>query len=277
MRKMNPELAVAIGRNLETLDADALDAGLIGFDENRVGAGRDPQHFEAQRRHGRALGQHHHRHAADNAIAFGPDREQAPPRSRGFEKWNIPEQTRPLQHERLRLLAEHGEARQRQRLVEFRLDLRKSGFAEHHARTPHGVGEDLIVARQRPQPASGFLVEVAKRVGRDVRIEPVGLGEHDVERDHDGTELGQTSYQIRDPGPRPGKLPEFRQARFVDIDNGDRPCRLHARVDALEGIEGSDANLLDGGGIGDAQRRQPDQERQAHQPGIPEPPLEPPS
>src|SRR6266702_2937350 len=112
---------------------------------------------------------------------------------------------------------------------------------------------------------------------RDVRIEPVGLGEYDVERDHDGTEPGQTSDQIRDPGPRPGKLPEFRQARFVDIDNGDRPCRLHARVDALEAIEGSDAKFLDGGGIGDAQRRKPDQECQAHQPGIPEPPLEPPS
>jgi hypothetical protein len=71
-------------------------------------------------------------------------------------------------------------------------------------------------------------------------------------------------------------LAQFRgEAPFIDIDDGDRPCGLHAGVDALEGIEGPDAELLDRGRIGDAQRRKPDQERQAYQPRIPEPTLEP--
>jgi hypothetical protein len=42
----------------------------------------------------------------------------------------------------------------------------------------------------------------------------------------------------------------------------------------LERIEGSDPKLLDRGRIGDPEGREPDQERQAHQPGIPEPPRE---
>ena len=52
---------------------------------------------------------------------------------------------------------------------------------------------------------------------------------------------------------------------------------LHAGIDALEGIEGPDAKLLDRRGIGDAQRREPDQERQAYQPRIAELTPEPPS
>ena len=76
-------------------------------------------------------------------------------------------------------------------LSSSRFAIRQPGFAEHHARAPHRIGEDLIVARQRAQPGAGFLVEIAEGVGRDVGIEPVGLREHDVEGDHDGAEPGQ--------------------------------------------------------------------------------------
>ena len=48
-------------------------------------------------------------------------------------------------------------------------------------------------------------------------------------------------------------------------------------IDALEGIEGPDANFLDRSRIGDAQRGKPDQQREAQQPGIADAPLEPPS
>ena len=75
--EMDPELAVGIRRNLETLDADALDSGLIGFDENGVGTGDHPQEFKTQRRHRHALGQQDHRHPPHNAVAFGPDGEQS--------------------------------------------------------------------------------------------------------------------------------------------------------------------------------------------------------
>src|SRR5204862_5538596 len=57
--------------------------------------------------------------------------------------------------------------------------------------------------------------------------------------------------------------------------NGNRPCGLHSGIDELEGIEGSDPKLFDRSRIGDPEGREPDQERQAHQPGIPEPSREP--
>ena len=207
---MNPELTVAVGRDLEPLDGETLDAGLVGSDENRVGAGRDPQHLETQRRHGRTLRLHHHRHAPDDAVALGPDREQAAPGSRLFQDVHVAQQTREIEQERLRLLAEHRQPRQRKRLVEFRNNVRQPGFAHHHARAPNRVREKLIVARQRSQFGPGLLIEIANGVGRDVGIEPVGLGEHDIEGDHDGAEPGQVGDEIRDPRPRPRPLAEFR-------------------------------------------------------------------
>ncbi len=176
----------------------------------------------------------------------------------------------------MRLLAEHRQPRQRKRRIQIRYHIRQSGFAHHHARAPDRVRQHLVVARQGAQSAAGFLVEVMKRVGGDVGIEPIGFREDDVEGNDDGAEPGQMGDEIRDPCSRPRPLAKFRgQAPFIDIDDGDRPCGLHARVDALEGIEGPDAKFLDRGGIGDAQRRKPDQERQAYQPRKPEPALEP--
>ena len=116
------------------------------------------------------------------------------------------------------------------------VDLGKSGFAEHHARMPHRIGENLIVARQRPQLGAGFLIEIAEGIGRDVGIEPVGLGEHDVEGDHDGAEFGQVGDHVRDPRSRPRPLAELGQSfGLVDVDDGDRRLReLGAGIEALE-------------------------------------------
>ena len=77
--RMDPELAIMVGRNLEALDADALDAGRLGRDQDRAGAGGHAQHLERQRRHGLALRQHDHRHPPHDAVALGLDREQAAP------------------------------------------------------------------------------------------------------------------------------------------------------------------------------------------------------
>jgi hypothetical protein len=48
-----------------------------------------------------------------------------------------------------------------------------------------------------------------------------------------------------------------------------------AGIDALEEIEGSDANFLDGSRIGDAKGGDPDQQRNAQQPRIADAPREP--
>ena len=140
---------------------------------------------------------------------------------------------------------------------------------------PDRFGEDLVVARQRPQFGAGVLIEVAERIGRIGGIEPVRLRKHRVERDHDGAQPGQLGNEIGDPRPRPRPLAELFQALVVDIDDGHRPCGLLAGIDALEEIEGPDANFLDGSRIGDAKRGKPDQQRKAQQPGIADAPREP--
>ncbi len=172
---MNPKLAVAIGRNLEAFDGDALDAGFFRFDEDGVGAGCDPQYLETQGRHGCALRQHHHRYPPDNSVALGLDREQATPGSRFFKNMNVAQQSGKIEQERLGRLAEHRQPRHRKRVVEFRKDIGQSGFAQHHAGVPHRIGKNLIVARKCTQFRSSFLVEVANGIGRHVRIEPVRL------------------------------------------------------------------------------------------------------
>ena len=190
---------------------------------------------------------------------------------------DVAQQAREFEHEALRLLAQHRQSRHRKRLVERGQLFRGPRFAEHHARGPDRFGEDLVVARQRAQFGAGVLIEVAERIGRIGGIEPVRLRKHHVERDHDGAQPGQFGNEIGDPRPRPRPLAELFQALVVDIDDGHRPCGLLAGIDALEEIEGPDANFLDGGRIGDAKRGKPDQQRKAQQPGVADAPREPPS
>ena len=278
VRIMHPELAIAIGRDGETLDADALDAGLVGLDQDRPRAARDPQHLEAQGRHGDALGHHDHRHAADNAVTLGLDGEQAAPGRRLLQHGHVAQQPRELEHERLRLLAEHRKSGHWKFRVEIGANVRATGFSEHHARIADGIGKNPVIARQRPQSRAHLLIEIAEGVGEELGIEPVGLGEHGVERDHHGAEPGQVGNDVGDARPRPRPLTEFRigQAPFVDVDDRDRPHRLLAWFQHLEDIEGSDPDLGDRSRIPNPQRGKADQERKADQPRIAEAPLEPP-
>ena len=73
-----------------------------------------------------------------------------------------------------------------------------------------------------------------------------------------------------------GHCPSFGEALLVDVDDGDRPDGLDPGIDALERIEHPDAQLLDRGGIDDAQYRKADQKGKADQPRIANAPLEPP-
>ncbi len=278
MRIMHPELAIAIGRDGQTLDADALDAGLVGLDEDRSRAARDPQHLEAQGRHGDALGHHDHRYAADDAVTFGLDGEQAAPGRRLLQHGHVAQQPREMEHERLRLLAEHRKSGHRKFRVEIGMNVRAARFSEHHARIADGIGKNPVIARQRPQSRAHLLVEIAEGVCDELGIEPVGLGEHGVERDHHGAEPGQVGNDVGDARPRPRPLTESRigQAPFVDVDDRDRPHRLLAWFQHLEEIEGSYPHLGDRSRIPNPQRGKADQQRKADQPRIPEAPLEPP-
>ena len=80
---------------------------------------------------------------------------------------------------------------------------------EHDAGRLDGVGEDLVVARQRAQLGPGFLVEIAEGVGRNGRVETVGLREHRVERDHDRAEPGQFGDEVAIRVRGHGHCPSF--------------------------------------------------------------------
>ena len=123
MREMDPELAVAIGRKLQTADGDALDAGFVGLDQDRARGGHHSQDFKAQGRQRKALGLHQHRHPSDDSVTLALDREQPAPGSRLFEKRHVAQQPGKLDHETLRLLAKRGYAGHRERFVELGEDL----------------------------------------------------------------------------------------------------------------------------------------------------------
>ena len=74
---------------------------------------------------------------------------------------DVAQQARKIEQELLRLLAAHRKPRHRQRFVEFAEHIGKAGLAQHHARALEGIGQNLIVARQRAQLGPGFLVEIA--------------------------------------------------------------------------------------------------------------------
>ena len=94
---MNPELAVAIGRDHKARHRCVLDTGVVGTDKDRVAAAHHPQHFKGQRRHDRALSLHHNGNTPDDTVAFGADGEQAAPAGCLFENGYVPQQSREIQ------------------------------------------------------------------------------------------------------------------------------------------------------------------------------------
>ena len=132
-RKVNPELAVAIGRNLQTPDGDALDTGFFGSDDDRRSNSCHPQYFKTERRHDGALGPQQHRHPPDNAVALGLDRDQTASGRRCFQNADIAQQAGKFEQERRGILSAHRDPGHRQRAVEFRCHVGQRGFAQHHA------------------------------------------------------------------------------------------------------------------------------------------------
>lgn len=209
--------------------------------ENRTGAGDDAQHFHRQCRDQRILRFHHHRHPADDAIALRVDGEQPAAGRRVFDGRNVPQQTRKRHQIGSRIGAANGEAGMRRRVI-LRARCRGggAGLANHDAAgTLYGVGENDIVARQPGELVEGLLIKAAKTLRGDGRRHPIGFGEDDIEADRDGAELPQLRDQIGNDraGPRP--LPDLLQARFVDIDDDNRPRGLFARTQNLKKIEGA--------------------------------------
>src|SRR3984957_20266503 len=276
-REMYPELSIPVGRDIEPPNSDTFDTIPVVFSENRRGPRNDPQHFQTQRRHHMALRLQHHRHPADDAIALRNDGKKSAARGDFFENRDVAQQTGKLEEVRLgsRFVAKRRKSRERKVLVDFRNHRFEPGLTKHHTGTPERIGQGLVVTRQSAQPASGQFIQVAHIIGQDVRVQPVGFGKNHVESNGNGAKIGKVDDHVRQARARPRPLAELLQARFIDVDDGDRTRRLHARIEALVEIESPDPEFFDRRKIGDAQRRDPDQQEKAHQPRKAEPPPEP--
>ena len=87
-------------------------------------------------------------------------------------------------------------------------------------------------------------IEPAEAAGGDGRRHAIGFGKDDVEADRDGASVAQPGDEIGNHRPRPGPLPDFLQARLVDIGDDDRPHRLLARAQHLKQIERAQTAIL---------------------------------
>ena len=264
--EMHPELAVAVGRQFKAGHRDRAHAGFVGANQDGAGAGDDAQHFQGQRRHQGILRVHDHRDAADDAVALGLDREQPAPGGRLLDRRNVAQQSGKRHQERARIGAEDGETGLQRRFgFAARRGRRRTGLADHDAAGLFdGVGQDLVVARQRRELVAGRRIEAAEARRRQCRRHAIGLGENDVEADRHGAKLAQTGDQIGHHGPRPRPLPDLLQARFVDVGDDDRPRGLLARPQNLKEVEGAQPHFFQRPRIGDAQRHQRQQKQRAY-------------
>ena len=190
-REMDPELAVAVGRDHEAGHGRTLHAGVIGADQDGVAAADDAQHFQRQRRHDCALRLHHDRHAPHDAVAFGADREKPAAAGGLLERGHIAQQAGKIEKKWPRVAAHGRNADRRLGPPGCGHRKRKARFAKHDTRFSKCIGKYRIVARQRAQLCPRRLVKVAERVRGDARRHPVGLCENDVERHHQCAHLSE--------------------------------------------------------------------------------------
>ena len=217
-REMHPELAVAVGRHIEAAHTDALDAGLVGFDQNRVRLARDAQQLERQRRHGDVLRLHDQgtrrtmpscsvlmvstpKPAAAcsgcGCCATGRETGQSsdcgsPPSIASAVTGN--EVSRP------------GTRRQ-------------AGFAKHDARLLDRFGDNLVVARQPrnlSRVTSSRSRTVAATIPGDMRS---GSRKRISKPIATAPELGQLVDHVGDAGARPRPLAVFARDLLVEIDD----------------------------------------------------------
>ncbi|MGY4457312.1 hypothetical protein ACVWYI_001272 [Bradyrhizobium sp. LB13.1] len=274
---VHPQLTVPVGRNLHAPQTHGPHTGLVGPDKQRRRARDDAQNLEAERGHDHALGAHDHRHAPDQAVALGPDREEAAAGCDLLDDGHVAQEAREFEQEAFgALLTDRRDAGEGQRLVDLGGYGVLPGLAQHHARALDRFGQDLVVARQLAQLGAGGIVQIAHLARDDIGVEPVGLREHHVEADRDRAIIGEVLDQIGDPRPRPRPLAELGEALVVDVDDGDRPRRLVARIDQLKHVEGAEPQFLDRRRIPEPGAGKHDQQPKAHQPRKPELPRKPP-
>ena len=224
-REMDPELAVAVGRNFEPGHRDAFDAGGVGADQDGAGSGRPRAASRGSapaRRCPAGLHDHRARGARCRRARCGCVRRPRPAAacsSTGMLR------SRPGNVNRNGF----GSRPERRDPGRRRLSDRRHvvGRMPDWPRTTR----DCLIASASTSSLLGrlrsfalrLLVEVAEAIGGDARATcRSGFGEHHVEGDGDRAEAGQPLDQVGDQRARPRPLPERAQAVLVDIDDDHR-------------------------------------------------------
>src|SRR5262249_24001736 len=231
----------------------ALNAGVVGPDQDSVAAACHPKHFQTERRHDRALRLHHDWHAPYDAIALGANSEQAASAGSLLENRDVAKQSREIQKKLTRVATHCCKSDGRPGTFGLRNYERKSRFAEDNSRLAQCIGEDSVVARQGAQFRARVVIKIAKRIGGQVGRHPVRLSEHNVERNHEGSHLCEPGNEVGDARAVPRPLSDSLETFFVDIDNDDRPFGRLAWRKHLKEVENADAQLLNRERIGNPQ------------------------
>ena len=227
--------------------------------------GDEAEHLHRQRRHQYVLRHHDHRHATDDAVAFGIDREQPAAGGGLLDRRNVAQQPGELHQERRRIGPLDGEAGLQRHLgLRALRRYRRAGLADDHAGLLDRLRQNLVVARQAGELLARLRIEAAEAFGGNGGRHAVGLGENDVEADDDGAERVEPVDEIGHHGARPRPLPDLLEARLVDVDDDDGPRGLLARPQHLKQIERAQPHFLERPRVDDAQRHQREQEHDAH-------------
>ena len=226
---MNPELAVAVGRQFEAGHRDALDAGLVRPDQDGARR-RSTTRSISSVSDGTivALRLHDHRHAPHDAVALGADAEQPAPGGGAVRASGCCAAVPGKLNRNGLGSAPSGRDAGRRRL---RIGLRHRRSAGRSRRAPRATAviasaSTWSLLGSARSLFAGFFVEIAEDVGRDV---PATAGRARRRRRRrrwpTAPSLVSRVDQVGDARARPRPLPELAQALLVDIDDDDRPLR----------------------------------------------------
>ena len=274
--EVHPQLTMIVGRQHQAAKPHASHARGVGPDQDGARLRHDAQQLHRQRRHDRALRLHDQRHAAHDAVRLGRDRQHAASGRRRLQLRDVLHQPRTGPQERARIGAHHAEACRRRMRLGLRVRDVDHRLPDHDPRLSHGAGENLVVARQAQQFLPGLVIQVGKGARHQVRRQPIGFCENDVEGDCRGTEFGQAGDEVRHQGTRPGPLAERTQALLIDVeDDGRRARHQRTRRKFLIRVERPQPQLFQRQRVPNPQPDQREQQQHANAAPQPELPCQP--
>ncbi len=255
---MQPELPVAIGRDLDARDDDAFHARLVDLDDQRRATRGDAQQLDRERWHDPPSDRQDRRHATNDAVPLGLHGEQTPARCCCLELRQISEKAGILNELSARVAADGRDRRFRKPrpLSRRARHLALPGLAENDAGSADRSDELSVAVGKRIEHGPGARVFDFERIGNAVRREAVWFRKDRVEADRGRASVGETIDEPCNDRARPRPLTQRLQRPVVDIDDRHRIVCGDARVRNLVEVEDLAAENLERGRIPEPQRNE---------------------